>query len=92
MPPIRAATCWPGWNSPPGASSTTPVASMPRMRGQLIPWAIQRRECSSERFNPKAFTAISTQPGVGTGTGTSRIWSAEGGPGPSRTTALIVLI
>src|SRR5881396_2144478 len=90
MPPIIAATCWPSSNSPPGAAATTPVASLPSTRGKVTPCARPRRVCSSERLIPNALTRMSTQPGSGSGTGSSRIRSASGGPGASNTTARMV--
>src|SRR6266511_606104 len=92
MPPIIAATCWPSSNSRPGAAATTPVASMPSTRGKVTPCARPSRVCSSERLIPKALTRMSTQPGRGSGTGTSRIRSASGGPGGSSTTARMVAV
>src|SRR5215211_6399884 len=92
MPPIIAATCWPFSNSPPGATATTPVASMPSTRGKVTPCARPRRVCSSERLSPNALTRMSTHPGRGSGTGSSRIRSAAGGPGASSTTARMVAV
>ena len=90
MPPMSAATCWSGVNSPPGHSATTPTASMPGTRGNVTPSATPSRMCSSDRFSPNARTRISTQPAAGSGTGSSRMTKASGGPGPSSTTARIV--
>jgi hypothetical protein len=63
---------------------------MPSTLGKVTPDARPWRVCSSDRFNPKALTAISTQPAAGVGMGSSRIVSASGGPGASRTIARIV--
>src|SRR5215211_4554261 len=92
MPPIIAATCWPFSNSPPGATATTPVASMPSTRGKVTPFARPRRVCSSERLIPNAWTWMSTQPGRGSGTASLPIRSAAGGPGASSTTARMVAV
>src|SRR5437899_5773416 len=92
MPPIIAATCWPSSNSPSGAAATMPVASMPSTRGKVTPCARPRRVCSSERLIPNALTRMSTQPERGSGTGSSRIRSASGGPGASSTTARMVAV
>src|SRR4051794_1861311 len=92
MPPIMATTCWPSANSPAGADATTPVASMPSTRGKVMPWARPNRVCSSERLIPNALTRMSTQPGRGSGTGSSWIRSTWGGPGASSTTARIVTV
>src|SRR5215218_757036 len=78
MPPIIEATCWPSTNSPPGGAATTPVASMPSTRGKVTPWARPRRVCSSDRLIPNALTRMSTQPGRGSGTASSRIRSPAG--------------
>src|SRR4051812_43110535 len=92
MPPIIAATCWPSSNSPPGAAATTPVASMPSTRGKVTPCARPSRVWSSERLIPNALTRMSTQPARGSGTASSRISSASGGPGASSTTARMVAL
>ena len=67
-----------------------PTASIPGTRGNVTPCASPSRMCSSERLRPNALTLISTHPGAGSGTGTSRITRASGGPGRSRTTARIM--
>src|SRR5262249_30965169 len=90
MPPIIAATCWPGRRSLSGAASTMPTASIPSTRGKVTPSARPRRECSSERFQPNALSAIRTQPGPGSGTGKSLISRFSSGPGSRNTTARIV--
>ena len=72
MPPINAATCWPRANSPPGASATIPVASMPGPRGKVTPSARPSLVGSSERLSPNASTLIKTWPGCGVGIGRSR--------------------
>src|SRR5882724_1899279 len=92
MPPIIVATWWPTGNSPPGHWATTPVASMPRTRGNVTPDARPWRVCNSDRFSPNALTSISTQPTTGVGTGSWRIVSASGGPGASRTIARMVSV
>src|SRR4051812_15925469 len=92
MPPIIAATCCPSSNSPPGAAATTPVASMPSTRGNVTPCPRPSLVCNSERLIPNALTRMSTQPGRGSGTGSSRIRSASGGPGASSTTARMVAV
>src|SRR4051812_12676719 len=91
MPPIMATTCWPSANSPAGAATTTPVASMPSTRGKVTPCPRPSRVCSSDRLIPNALTRMSTQPGRDCGTGSSRIRSASGGPGASSTTARMSL-
>src|SRR6266487_4893909 len=65
---------------------------MPSTRGKVTPWARPSRVCSSERLIPNALTRMSTQPGRGSGTGSSRIRSASGGPGASSTTARMVAV
>src|SRR3954468_5290274 len=92
MPPIMVTTCWPTGNSAPGHRATVPAASMPRTRGNVTPDARPSRVCNSDRFSPKALTSISTQPAAGLGTGSSRIVSALGGPGASRTIARMVSV
>src|SRR4051794_3584198 len=92
MPPIIVTTCCPTANSPPGHCATTPAASMPRTRGNVTPDASPARVCNSDRFSPNALTSISTQPAAGVGTGSSRIVSASGGPGASRTIARMMSV
>src|SRR5438034_10958239 len=92
MPPIMVATCWPTGNSPPEHWATTPAASMPRTRGNVTPDATPWRVCSSERFSPNALPSLSTRPAAGLGTASSRIVSASGGPGASRTIARMVSV
>src|SRR5438477_11294587 len=65
---------------------------MPSTRGNVTPDARPSRVCTSERFSPNALTSIRTQPAAGVGTGSSRIVSASGGPGASRTIARMVSV
>ena len=81
MPPMAVATTAPAGNSPPGADSTVPAASMPSTRGNRTPgewpWGVN----ISDRFSPNARTRISTCPGPGTGTGRVSTLSTSGPPG-----------
>src|SRR2546430_7794135 len=65
---------------------------MPRTRSNVTPDARPWRERNSDRFSPNALTSISTQPAAGVGTESSRIVSASGGPGASRTIARMVSV
>jgi hypothetical protein len=76
---MRAATCVPATNSPPGAASTVPTASIPGTREKLPRWPIPRRKCNSDRCSPNASTRIKTSLGPGTGTGTSRVTATSTG-------------
>src|SRR5579862_220335 len=90
MPPITLATLSPLRNSPPGASSTSPTASMPMMRGNLTPRENPCRVNNSDRFSPTARTRMSTWPGCGVGIGRSWILRTSGPPGVYITAAFIV--
>jgi hypothetical protein len=63
---------------------------MPGTLGKVTPSDRPSRRYSSRRLSPNALTLMSTQPADGTGTGTSRMARADGGPGASRTTARMV--
>ena len=89
---MAVATVCPGWNSPPGASSTVPTASMPSTRGNSTPGEWPCRVKSSERLRPNAFTRMRTHPPVGLGTESSSILSTSGAPGSRMTAAFMVLI
>src|SRR5580704_14755048 len=90
MPPITLATLSPLRNSPPGASSTSPTASMPMMRGNLTPRENPCRVNNSDRFSPNARTRMSTWSGCGVGIGRSSILRTSGPPGVYITAAFIV--
>src|SRR5580658_4477314 len=89
MPPMAVATVWPLANSPQGAYSTIPTASMPRMRGNWTPGERPWRVKSSDRFKPKAFTRIRTWLGPGVGTETRSILRTSGPPGSRMITAFM---
>ena len=55
---------------------------MPGTRGKVTPCASPSRVCSSDRLIPNAFTVIRTQPGRGSGTGSSSTRRFSTGPGP----------
>ena len=85
-----ATTRCPASSSPPGQSTTSPVASIPSTRGKVTPSARPSRVCSSDRLRPEARTRIRTHPGAGTGIGIDRTTRASGPPGAARTAARIV--
>lgn len=76
-------------NSPPGASSTVPTASMPRTRGNSTPGEWPWRVNNSERFMPHAWTRMRTSPGLGMGMGIRSILRTSAEPEPCTTTAFI---
>ena len=89
MPPMTVATVAPRSNSPPGAASTVPTASMPRILGRRTPGEWPRRVNSSERFKaegPDADQDLAAGRASGTGTDSSR--SASGPPGACSTAGL----
>ena len=89
---MTAATVVPGSIAEPSATaSTTPVHSIPRIRGNVTSPPDQPRSVMySERLSPNASTRTSAQPGRGSGRGTSRTTSASGPSGRSATAARIV--
>ena len=58
IPPIMATACWPISNSPPGHAVITPVASIPRTRGNVTPSPSPRRATSSAA--PRAGSGITS--------------------------------
>ena len=73
------------------ASSITPTHSMPSTRGDVTPSASPGRVWSSERLRPNAFTAMWTQPGGGSGIGSSVNCRFSTNPDSRRTIARISL-
>jgi len=67
-----------------------PVASMPRMRGNLTFGEWPCRVNSSERLSPTALIWMRTWPGDGVGMGSSVILRTSGPPGLEMTAAFMV--
>lgn len=67
-----------------------PVASMPRMRGNVTPGEWPCRVNISERLSPNAWIRISTSPAWGTGMGRCSRVRLEGPPGVCRIAARMV--
>ena len=80
----------PGRELPAGASGDDPGRFDAGHPGERDALRQAEPGCSSERLSPNALTLMSTQPADGTGTGSSRMARADGGPGASRTTARMV--